>query len=385
MVAALLKGPACHYGSNQASATRSKLWAERAENTLALAKTIYNAASGDQAAMAGTTPNRPTNRTDQQPGRRSKSPPPRNAARPALPPRKRLRPPRLLSYVDAVARHGSIRKAADALNVASSALNRQILDLELDLGSALFERLPRGVRLTAAGEVFLAYTRQAISELKAVESQVEQLRGLVRGQVGVAAVESVAGELLPSAITQFQAAHPNVRFNVRIGAPDALVAVLIADEVDLILTHYPPPKKHVAVVATFPQALCALMVCDHPLAGRDELRLRDCLAFPLALGDSTLAGRALIEQVLAQASFDLDPRLVSNSVETMKAFAQMNRGVCFQFRKPGKALIPPGDMIALPLIDPPLLQAKLLLATRRGRVLPIAAATFVELLQTTLA
>ena len=64
----------------------------------------------------------------------------------------------------------------------------------------------------------------------------------------------------------------------------------------------------------------------------------------------------------------------------MMAFAKMNRGVCFQFRKPGRAAIPPGDMIALPLIDPALLQAKLYLATRRGRVLPIAAATFAELL-----
>jgi DNA-binding transcriptional LysR family regulator len=305
------------------------------------------------------------------------------AANAVAPRRKRLRPPRLLIYVDAVARHGSIRKAADALNVASSALNRQILDLELDLGSALFERLPRGVRLTAAGEVFLAYTRQAISELKAVESQVEQLRGLVRGQVGIAAVESVAGELLPTVITQFHAEHPNVRFNVRIGAPDDLVTALTGDQVDLILTHYPPPRKHVAIALAAEQA-CALMVRDHPLAARKDLRLRDCLAYPLALGDATLAGRALIEQVLAQASFDLDPRLVSNSVETMKAFARLNRGVCFQFRKPGKAIVPPGDMIALPLIDPPLLQARLILATRRGRVLPIAAASFVELLKTVL-
>jgi DNA-binding transcriptional LysR family regulator len=308
---------------------------------------------------------------------RAKAPPP--PARGVAAPRK-LRPPRLLSYVDAVARHGSIRKAADALNVASSALNRQILDLELDLGSALFERLPRGVRLTAAGEIFLAYTRQAISELKAVESQVEQLRGLVRGQVRIAAVESVAGETLPSAITQFQAAHPNVRFNVRIGAPDQLVSALVADEVDLILTHYPPPKKHVTVVAAATQALCALMVADHPLASRDSLRLRECTAYPLALGDASLAGRALIEQVLSQASFDLDPRLVSNSVETMQAFARMNRGVCFQFRKPGKAPISPGGMIALPLADAALSEAKLILAIRRGRVLPIAAASFVELL-----
>ena len=318
-------------------------------------------------------------------GLRSRSQEARAATRKAATARKRLRPPRLLTYVDAVARHGSIRKAADALSVASSALNRQILDLETDLGTGLFERLPRGVRLTAAGEVFLAYARQAISELKAVELQVEQLRGLVRGQVGVAAVESVAGELLPSAITQFQAEHPNVRFNVRIGAPEDLVSTLIADQVDLILTHYPPPRKHVAIAATAEQALCALVVSDHPLAGRSDLRLRDCLAYPLALADTTLAGRALIEQVLAQASFDLDPRLVSNSVEMMKAFARINRGVCFQFRRPGKAPIPPGDMIALPLIDPPLLQARLVLATRRGRVLPVAAAAFVELLKTALA
>ena len=123
------------------------------------------------------------------------------------------------------------------------------------------------------------------------------------------------------------------------------------------------------------------MMRNHPLADRETLRLRDCIAFPMALGDASLAGRGLIEQVLSQTSFDLDPRLVSNSVETMKAFARMNNGVCFQFRRPGKAVIPPGDMIALPLIDPPLLQARLIVATRRGRVLPIAAASFLELLQ----
>ena len=143
-------------------------------------------------------------------------------ARPAAA-RERLRPPRLLTYVDAVARHGSIRKAADALSVASSALNRQILDLETDLGRRCLNAC-RAASVTAAGEVFLAYARQAISELKAVESQVEQLRGFVRGQVGVAAVESVAGELLPSAITRIQAEHPNVRFHVRIGAPEDLVS-----------------------------------------------------------------------------------------------------------------------------------------------------------------
>jgi DNA-binding transcriptional LysR family regulator len=332
-------------------------------------------------AEPGSCSKMPKKKLSAKPVRRAVAPPPRAAGRAKTTSRSRLRPPRALTYVDAVARYGSIRKAADALNVSSSALNRQILDLEADLGSPLFERLPRGVRVTSAGEAFLVYARLVISELKAVESRIEQLRGLVRGQVSVAAAESVAGELLPSAITQFQATHPYVRFHVRIGAPEELVEALVADQVDLILTHDAPRKKDVAVVAVARQALCAMVVPDHPLASRDEVRLRDCLAFPLALADTSLAGRGLIEQVLANASFDLDPRLVSNSVEAMKAFAHMNRGVCFQFRSPGKALIPPGDMIALPLVDPPLLQARLLLATRRSRVLPVAAAAFVEQLK----
>ncbi len=65
-------------------------------------------------------------------------------------------------YFAAIAQHASIRDAADALNVAQSALSRQILKLEQDFGMALFERHPRGVALTAAGEVYLRYARSRL-------------------------------------------------------------------------------------------------------------------------------------------------------------------------------------------------------------------------------
>src|SRR5580704_15975596 len=84
-------------------------------------------------------------------GLRSRSQETRAATGKAATARKRLRPPRLLTYVDAVARHGSIRKAAEALNVAPSALNRQVLELEQDLGSAFLKgcREAFGSRLRA--------------------------------------------------------------------------------------------------------------------------------------------------------------------------------------------------------------------------------------------
>jgi DNA-binding transcriptional LysR family regulator len=286
-----------------------------------------------------------------------------------------LRPPRILLYVGAVARHGSIRKAAASLHIASSALNRRILDLESELGAALFERLPRGVRLTTAGELYLHYVRRALADLEFVGSQIEQLRGLVRGRVRIAATESVAGRLLPAAIAKFQLKHPGVVFNVVIEAAGRLLDALTSDAADLILTHDLYNRSDVSVLAVASQPFCAVVARDHPLAASATLRLRDCLAYPIALADESLAGRALIDRALLKTSFKFEPALVSNSIETMKAFARMSQAVCFQFRV-GASF--DADMVAIPLTDPGLTQAQLFLAMRRGRSLPSAAAAFSE-------
>ena len=287
----------------------------------------------------------------------------------------------MLTYIDAIAREGSIRKAAEALHVASSALNRQLIDLETALGSPLFERLPRGVRPTAAGEVFIVYARQTISELKVVGSRIEQLRGLVRGRVCVDAAESVTDHLLPTEITKFQLDHPKVQFQVRIGTPQELTDALLDDRADMVLTHEAPRDRDVAVIAAAGQILCAIISSGHPLSRGSKLRLRDCLAYPVALQDGSLAGRVLIDQALSHASFDLEPALVSNSIALMMAFTRINHGVCFQFRSRSGDRAPLHGMTAIPVLDPKVAQAKLFLAVRRGRALPIAAASFAEQLR----
>src|SRR5260221_8571658 len=114
-----------------------------------------------------------------------------------------IRPPRIYSYVDAVAHYGSIRRAADALFIASSALNRRILSLEEEMGTTLFERLPRGVRLTAAGELFIDYVHRNLSSLELVGSQIEHLLGFVPWHVPFAGAASLAGALSPHSIAHF--------------------------------------------------------------------------------------------------------------------------------------------------------------------------------------
>ena len=289
--------------------------------------------------------------------------------------KRSIRPQRILVYINAVARYGSIRKAAESLHVASSALNRRILNLENELGLTLFERLPRGVKLTAAGELYVAYAKRAIADLDLVVSRIELLRGLVRGRVRIAATESVAGNLLPAAIAAFQAQHPGVYFNVTIEGAGRLVDSLMTDTADLILTHNLYNRSEATILATSEQPFCALVVHTHPLASRSSLRLFDCQGYPIVLADETLAGRALIDSALRQASFQFEPVMVSNSIELMKAFSRTSQAICFQFQIGALA---DADMVAIPLTDDGLARSQLFLAMRRGRALSSAAAAFSE-------
>ena len=89
----------------------------------------------------------------------------------------------LLRYFDEVVRAGSIRAAAEKLNVASSAINRQVLRLEADLGVKLFERGARRLRLTAAGEILIHHVRRTLRDAERAKSEIEDLQGLKRGIV----------------------------------------------------------------------------------------------------------------------------------------------------------------------------------------------------------
>ncbi len=306
--------------------------------------------------------------------RRTRATRPEQAARP-----RPLAPPRIFTYVDAVARYGSIRKAADALHIVSSALNRRILDLEDDLGSPLFERLPRGVRPTAAGEIFIDYVRGSMRELEKVGSQIEALRGLLQGRVRIAVAESVTGRMLPVAIARFQEQHPNVAFHVWMDGPKGLIELLTTDAVDLILTHDLPDRPDVTTIASAHQPFCALVAPDHPLAGRTSIGLRDCLEYRIAMPDTTLAARTLMELALMRESFRFEPALVSNCVEMTKTFARQTQAVCFQFRIAGQP--DPSGMVEIPLTDAPFEGGRLLLAVRRNRVMSVAAGAFAAQLE----
>lgn len=235
---------------------------------------------------------------------------------------------RLVRYIDEVARSGSIRKASARLNVAASAINRQIIALEQEIGSPLFERLPRGLRLTTAGELLVSHIRQTLRDHDRMRTRIEALKGLRRGEVSIATMGGLAGGLLARVITQFSHDHPGIKLQVKSLTRDAISAAVISGEAELGLAYNLPPNPRLTTFFKATYQLGAIVAPDHPLARRVSLRLADCVPYPLVIADPTLSIRDVIE-ARAPTDLELEPSVETNSIEFMKRLAAKPPNISF--------------------------------------------------------
>lgn len=287
-----------------------------------------------------------------------------------------MRHQRVLRYVDEVARTGSIRKAAEKLNVTASALNRRVLDIEEELGEPLFERHARGMRLTAAGEAFLRYVRAESSNLARMLSEIEDMSGMRRGVVKLAASQAVSYDLLPREIDNYRKQFPLVEFSVRVCNRVEAMRALQDYSADLVVMFNPERSTDLQPIATVPQRLNAVMSDDHPLAKRKSLRLRDIVQYPLALPHVGLGSRMLLDGFFARSSLRYSLGLESNSFELLMRFIRQEPAISFQISIGTPPPTGLDGILSRPINEPTLPIADVVLGQLRGRILPVAASKF---------
>lgn len=281
-----------------------------------------------------------------------------------------------LRYIDTVARIGSIRRAADSLAITSTALNRRILAVEEDLGTPIFERLPNGVRLSVAGELFIQHARQQISDMERVQSQIADLSGERRGHVSVICSQALMLQFLPRLVSRYRVEHPAVSFSAFVGGRQQAVTSLVDFSADLAFVYEMERSTVVQVLHEVPQQLHVLMSQDHPLAGRDLVRLSECALFPLALPSQRSGIRHCLDVAAAKRSLRLLAAVESDSADFLLTCLLSEPMLTFQipvaFAEAG-----PGEGIrAIPLHPNDLPAGMLQLSQQRGRHLPVAAARF---------
>jgi DNA-binding transcriptional LysR family regulator len=287
----------------------------------------------------------------------------------------------VLKYFDMVVRLGSIRKAADRLNVASSAINRQIIKLEKHLGTPVFERLPRGMRLTPAGEVLISHVRNTLRDFNSVLAEIEDLKGLRKGLVAIAAVEGVAADFLPKIISDFHKEYPGISFTITILESDKVLSILQSNGADIGLMFNPPGRSGVKLEASISLKIGAIMSPSHPLGKRKAIRLAECRGYPLILPDITHPNRYWLNSILNDPNREVHPTASSNSFQLMRALAKYDLGIAFQTTVGIEEEIRTKKLVYVPLSDRTLKPSVLTVLSRAKYGLSGPASTFLKTLQ----
>ncbi|WP_349291488.1 LysR family transcriptional regulator [Nitratireductor mangrovi] len=277
--------------------------------------------------------------------------------------------------IEAVARAGSMRRAAEDMNITASALVRRVQRFEAEFGAELFERLPGGMRLNPAGELVLQHYRTTLSDLSRVHSQVADLSGERRGHVSIACSQAMLPYFLPQEISKYRADHTGVTFTVNVRDRAQAEQELANYASDLALVFEPVYLVDFEVVHVIPQAINVVMRSDHPLAAKEEIRLRDCLDTAHVAPSIKYGVRHLMDFAARRGTRRISPVVETESFELIRHYVMHENVIGFQIpiglRDPGD-----GSLVFKPISERDLPPGNLILGQMRGRTLPVASARF---------
>jgi DNA-binding transcriptional LysR family regulator len=280
---------------------------------------------------------------------------------------------RALRYFLAVVRAGSVRAAAEGLHVAASAVSRQVIELEAQVGEALLERLPRGVVPTEAGRIVAEHAQRQADEAALLDDRLKRLRGVQQGTIRLRCGGGFLVDLLDNGLAGFAQAYPGIAFQVASGTTDEIRAAVALGDADIGLAYNLPAHPDLRGVVTKRQPLCAILPRHHPLAQTaTAIALRGFATEPVVLLPPDHGVRQLLGRVEASEGFRLTPRLETTSFELHRRFVRSGMGVAFLPRFAASAEIRAGDLVAVPLREILLSEASAHLVVRAGRRLPEA-------------
>lgn len=234
---------------------------------------------------------------------------------------------RFLRYFVEVARCGSIRRASEHLNVAASAINRQILQAEEALGVALFERLPAGLKPTAAGELLLHAAGAWERDYKRLQEQLADLKGIRRGHVRVAIIDALSKGMIPAAIGQMRREFPGIQFTLEVRDNIEVMGLIADGKVDFGILLNPQTVRDVRVQAHLESPLGFITPPGHEFAHSASLRFNMCVGAAVIMPVEPLAIAEQVRALLAATQVEPQIAASSDNIQMIKSLVQGGVGI----------------------------------------------------------
>ena len=284
---------------------------------------------------------------------------------------------RHLRTIAAVARHGSLTRAGDELFLTQSAVSQQIRRLEQELGVEVFRRTSRSVELTAEGRVILGYAQRVLDEVDGLHHELEELSGLLSGQLRIGGVYPTGPYDLFGMLADFRAAHPGVAVHMVEDTQDDVLAALRADALDCAFTALDPDALGDEFAATllWKEEIVVALPVGHPLAAEPQVTFEQLAAEDLIAYRENSALRRRLERTMAR--LDLEPRnaFVCTEMAAVRALASKGLGVAVL---PRSVAAEPGPPIELRPIGPERLTWPVALVWRAERRQSPAGKAFLQ-------
>lgn len=284
----------------------------------------------------------------------------------------------VLKYIEKIAETGSLRSAAEQLNITPSALNRRVLGLEDELGVPIFERHASGLRPNIAGEILLKHIRDQFADMDRVKSRIADLSGMRAGHINIATTREVVPFFLPNLIKQHLAEFPAVTFGVNLHERGEAENSLLDNANDIAIVFEPIHFKDMQTVYSGQQQMFCIMSDQHPLASRERVKIYDCIDFPVLLPKQPEGIRQVLDATAAKIGITLEPALESNSLDLLRLMSQDSQALSFSLAINMRPNLAKDRLVSVPLDTAGIYAGVLVAGYLRGRTLPVAAARFLE-------
>ncbi len=286
----------------------------------------------------------------------------------------------LLRTFIVLAEEGHMTRTAARLHLTQPAISTQLAKLEEDLGQHLFDRTPKGMVLTNAGQTLLPYALEIISRLTDARSALEQLAGLHAGSLSIGGGATATTYLLPPLIGKFHEKNPAIRFFVREQPSQNVVDDVFLGKLDLGIVTLPirPPtgvstlSGKLEIEHWVEDELRLLVPKNHPLTDHHQVTWKELNGMSLVLFEAGSTVRSLIDEHIAKARVSVDIVMELRSIESIKQMVAQGIGAAFVSQY---ALQNPEQ--AIRCTDPPL-RRQLAFIYRSDRTQSVAARAFLD-------
>lgn len=280
---------------------------------------------------------------------------------------------RRLRYFYETVSAGSIRAAAENLDVEPSVVTRQIQQLEIELGCKLLERRGRNVVPTEAAALVLDHCRERWASEETLHARLNELKGLQRGEIRVVTGEGFMEELSHAISFEFCAKYPKINVTLDQVSGHEVVRMVAQHEAHIGIAYCAPQDNDIRVLKARRLPVRLVTWPGHPLADRaTPLKLKDVLPYPVALMQEQYGLRKLLRAAEFADKIQFNPTLTTNSLASLKNHVKAHVGITFMSERVIAREVDAGELVTLKIDNPVLESAEIQLIIRADRTASVA-------------